>query len=164
MTLIRALFPDADATAVRHLFDRAADYIDLETGEVPSDATVADFFAPAPFATEPADTVKLGLFSGGRLDAIADLAFGFPDQGDAFIGLLLIAADRRGHGLGHLFVDHIADVARARQARRLFIAVLEANPKARAFWAREGFVQVLTSPPTQMGRRIHIRHRMERRL
>jgi GNAT superfamily N-acetyltransferase len=164
MTLIRALFPDSDATAVRHLFDRAADYIDLETGELPSDATVADFFAPAPFATEPADTVKLGLFSGGRLDAIADLAFGFPDQGDAFIGLLLIAADRRGHGLGHLFVDHIVDVARARHAPRLFIAVLEANPKARAFWAREGFVPVLTSPPTQMGRRIHIRHRMERRL
>jgi GNAT superfamily N-acetyltransferase len=164
MTLIRELSPEADATAVRHLFDRAADYIDLETGEVPSDATVADFFAPAPFATEPADTVKLGLFSGGRLDAIADLAFGFPGQGDAFIGLLLIAADRRGHGLGHLFVDHIADVARARHARRLFIAVLEANPKARAFWAREGFVQVLTSPPTQMGRRVHIRHRMERRL
>lgn len=43
MTLIRALFPDSDATAVRHLFDRAADYIDLETGELPSDATVADF-------------------------------------------------------------------------------------------------------------------------
>jgi GNAT superfamily N-acetyltransferase len=164
MTLIRALDPVADAAAVRHLFGRAADYVDLESGEVPSDAHVADFFAPAPFVTSPADTLKLGLFSGGRLDAIADLAFGFPESKDAFIGLLLIAADRRGHGLGHLFVDHIADVARARHAPRLFIAVLEANPKARAFWEREGFVQVLTSPPTQMGRRIHVRHRMERRL
>ena len=164
MTLIRELEPEADAAAVRRLFDRAADYIDLETGESPSDAHVAEFFAPAPFVTDPADTLKLGLFSGGRLDAIADLAFGFPQREDAFIGLLLIAADRRGHGLGHLFVDHIVDVARARHAPRLFIAVLEANPKARAFWAREGFVQVLTSPPTQMGRRVHIRHRMERRL
>jgi GNAT superfamily N-acetyltransferase len=82
----------------------------------------------------------------------------------ATIGLLLIAADRRGHGLGHLFVDHIVDVARARHAPRLFIAVLEANPKARAFWTREGFAQVLTLPPTQMGQRLHIRHRMERRL
>lgn len=164
MTLIRELDPDADAAAVRHLFDRAADYVDLETGEVPSDAHVADFFEPAPFVTDPADTLKLGLFSGGRLDAIADLAFGFPESGDAFIGLLLIAADRRGHGLGHLFVDHIVEVARARHAPRLFIAVLEANPKARAFWAREGFVQVLTAPPAQMGRRIHVRHRMERQL
>ena len=164
MTLIRALDPDADAAAVRHLFDRAADYIDLETGEDPSDAHVADFFAPAPFATGPADDLKLGLFSGGRLDAIADLAFGFPETQDAFIGLLLIAADRRGHGHGHLFVDHMVDVARARHAPRLFIAVLEANPKARAFWEREGFVQVLKGPPTQMGRRTHVRWRMERKL
>jgi GNAT superfamily N-acetyltransferase len=164
MTLIRALDPDADAAAVRQLFDRAADYLDLETGEGPSDAHVADFFASAPFVAGPADTLKLGLFSGDRLDAIADLAFGFPEPRDAYIGLLLIAADRRGHGLGHLFVDHIADVARARHAPRLFVAVLEANPKARAFWEREGFVQVLTLPPTQMGRRVHIRHRMERRL
>ena len=164
MTLIRALDPDADAAAVRHLFDRAADYIDLETGEDPSDAHVADFFAPAPFATGPAGTLKLGLFSGGRLDAIADLAFGFPEPQDAFIGLLLIAADRRGHGLGHLFVDHMVDVARARHAPRLFIAVLEANPRARVFWEREGFVQVLKGPPTQMGRRTHVRWRMERKL
>ncbi len=164
MTLIRELDPKSDAAAVRHLFDRAADYVDLETGEVPSDAHVADFFAPAPFVTNPADTLKLGLFSGGRLDAIADLAFGFPESKDAFIGLLLIAADRRGHGLGHLFVDHIVEVARARHAPRLFIAVLEANPKGRAFWEREGFVQVLTLPPAQMGQRIHVRHRMERQL
>jgi GNAT superfamily N-acetyltransferase len=164
MTLIRELEPEADAAAVRHLFDRAADYIDLETGESPSDAHVAEFFAPAPFVTDPADTLKLGLFSGGRLDAIADLAFGFPQREDAFIGLLLIAADRRGQGLGHLFVDHIADVARARHAPRLFVAVLEANPKGQAFWACEGFVPVLTLPPAQMGRRVHVRHRMERRL
>ena len=164
MTLIRELDPEADAAAVRHLFDRAADYIDLETGESPSDAHVAEFFAPAPFVTDPADTLKLGLFSGGRLDAIADLAFGFPQREDAFIGLLLIAADRRGQGLGHLFVDHIADVARARHAPRLFVAVLEANPKGQAFWAREGFVPVLTLPSAQMGRRVHVRHRMERRL
>ncbi|MCA3441343.1 MAG: GNAT family N-acetyltransferase [Rhodobacter sp.] len=164
MTLIRELDPVADAAAVRHLFDRATDYLDLETGEGPSDATVADFFAPAPFATGPADALKLGLFSGGRLDAIADLAFGFPEPQDAFIGLLLIAADQRGHGLGHLFVDHIADVARARRAPCLFVAVLEANPRARAFWEREGFVPVLTLPPAQMGQRVHLRHRMERRL
>jgi hypothetical protein len=42
--------------------------------------------------------------------------------------------------------------------------LLDANPRGRAFWAREGFVQVLTSPPAQMGQRLHVRHRMERQL
>lgn len=164
MTLIRELDATADAAAVRSLLDRAADYVDLETGELPSDASVADFFETAPLVTDPPEMLKLGLFSGGRLDAIADLAFGFPAQDDAYIGLLLIAADRRGHGLGHLFVDHIIDVARARHAPRLLVAVLEDNPRGRAFWAREGFTQVLALPPEQIGRRIHVRHRMERQL
>jgi GNAT superfamily N-acetyltransferase len=58
----------------------------------------------------------------------------------------------------------MVDVARARHAPRLFIAVLEANPRARAFWEREGFSEVLKGPPTQMGRRTHVRWRMERKL
>jgi hypothetical protein len=33
MTLIRDLDAQTDAAAVRSLFDRAADYLDLETGE-----------------------------------------------------------------------------------------------------------------------------------
>jgi GNAT superfamily N-acetyltransferase len=164
MTLIRDLDAQTDAAAVRSLYDRAADYLDLETGEPPGDANVAEFFAPAPFATDPADNLKLGLFCGGRLDAIADLAFGFPEPPDAYIGLLLIAAEWRGRGLGHLFVGHMVALARARHSPRMFMAVLEANPKGRAFWEREGFIAVLQGPPAQMGRRTHIRWRMERKL
>jgi hypothetical protein len=44
------------------------------------------------------------------------------------------------------------------------LAVLAANPRGMAFWQREGFTEVLRGPPTQMGRRTHVRIRMERRL
>ena len=35
MTLIRPLSPQTDRVAVRALYDRAADYVDLETGLPP---------------------------------------------------------------------------------------------------------------------------------
>ncbi len=98
MTVIRPLSPETDRAAVRALYDRAADYIDLETGLVPDDALVEEFFTDAPPGGDPAAGLKLGLFSGPRLDAIADLAFGWPEPDDAYLGLLLIAADRRGRG------------------------------------------------------------------
>ena len=164
MTLIRALDHETDAAALRQLYDRAADYVELETGDAPDDATVTEFFAAAPFAASLADNLKLGLFSGGRLDAVADLAFGFPEPRDAYIGLLLIAAECRGRGLGQRFVEHLVEIARARQAPRICAAVLDANPRGRAFWEREGFVEVLKSPPTAIGRRTHVRCRLERRL
>ncbi len=116
-----------------------------------------------PAAIRPT-SLKLGLFTGPRLDAIADLAFGWPEACDAYLGLLLIAADQRNRGLGHVFLDRILTEARARNAPRLLLAVLAANPRGMAFWQREGFTEVLRGPPTRMGRRTHVRIRMERRL
>jgi len=45
--------------------------------------------------------------------------------------------------------------------RRRLIAVLDANPKGRAFWEREGFVLAKTFEPTLDQ---HIRHRMIRKI
>jgi GNAT superfamily N-acetyltransferase len=164
MTLIRELSPETDRDAVRSLYDRAADYMDMETGEAPSDAMVDEFFASAPPGMSASHGLKLGLFHGGRLDAIADVAFGFPDPQDCYIGLLLIASDQRGRGLGRQFVEHIDEVARARRAPRILLAVLDANDKGHAFWEREGFQDVQGFPPVTMGKRSHSRTRMERKV
>jgi GNAT superfamily N-acetyltransferase len=164
MTLIRPLSPQTDRVAIRAFFDRAADYVDLETGLPPDDALVEEFFTDAPPGGDPATSLKLGLFTGPRLDAIADLAFGWPEASDAYLGLLLIAADQRNRGLGRVFLDRLLTEARARNAPRLLLAVLSANPRGMAFWQREGFSEVLRGPPTRMGQRTHVRIRMERRL
>ena len=34
---------------------------------------------------------------------------------------------------------HVETLARARHARQLYLAVLDTNPRGRAFWLREGF-------------------------
>lgn len=161
---IRALSEGHDLAAVVDLYDRAADYVMLESGPVPSADLAQDFFTDAPPGGDPAEGEKLGLFRDGRLVGIADLAFGWPEPRDAYLGLMILAPEARGAGLGARFLREVERLAKARHAPRLLLAVLDENPRGRAFWEREGFAVVKTFPPAQIGERTHIRHRMEKRL
>lgn len=162
--IIRTLTLDADLAAVADLKRRAADYIRLETGADPTPDMAQEFFTDAPPGGDPSQSLKLGLFVGPRLQAIADVAFGWPEAGDAFIGLMLVAAECRGQGHGPRLLRHIEHVARARGAPRLLLAVLDENPQGRRFWEREGFCHSLTLPAARMGEAWHIRHRLQKRL
>lgn len=158
--MIRDLDPVTDRAAVAALFLAATDYIALETG-LPVDGTQADdFFADAPPGIDPATSLRLGLFGPAGLEGLAEVAFGYPAAGDAYIGLMLFATTARGTGGGARLLRQIEAQAKARGATRLLLAVLEANPQGRAFWMREGFGLEQSFPETDMGLRRHIRHRM----
>ncbi|WP_248298189.1 N-acetyltransferase [Tabrizicola sp. YIM 78059] len=76
---------------------------------------------------------------GMRLSGVAELSYGFPEATDAYLGLMLLGPWARGAGHGRAMLDQAETLARARGARRIVLAVLEANPRGRAFWEREGF-------------------------
>lgn len=159
--VIRPLTAVADAAAVTCLFMAAADYVALESGLAPSAALTDEFFTDAPPGGDPATSLKLGLvLPVGGLAVLADVAFGFPEATDAFIGLMLVDTRWRGQGLGRRMLDHIVTASRARGATRLLLAVLEANPRGQAFWQRHGFREVLRTPPTVIGLNTHVRIRM----
>lgn len=162
---IRLLAPSDDAAAVRNLYERAADFVMLESGTAPSDSTVAEYFNDCPPGVDLATSRKLGMFMpGGKLVAIADLAFGYPEADDAYIGLLLVDQNCRGMGLGRAFLEHLMGTARTRNARRLLIAVLDENTRGRAFWEREGFRLLQSFPDFKLGQKTHVVHRMWRQL
>ena len=104
------------AAAVTGLFARAADYVRLETGAEPDAATVDRFLAGAPPSANPSASVRLGLFAAdGTLAGIAELAFGFPEVADAYLGLLLLDPAFRGRGHGHGLLAEAKERARARR-------------------------------------------------
>lgn len=160
---LRELDRVADWAAVEDLFLRAADYVELAEGVAPGAEQIADFFDEAPPGVDPASSLKLAA-GDAPLDGIADLAFGYPQAEDAFLGLLLLAPEARGRGLGKAMLAGIEARARARGARRLLIGVLDENPRARAFWEREGFVWELTTEPRAIGARMHVLHRLVKAL
>jgi GNAT superfamily N-acetyltransferase len=163
--LIRRLDPAADRDAVTDLFRRSADYVRLERGEDPGAALADEFFADAVPGATAADTIKLGLCDAAdptRMLGVVDLGFGYPEPGDAYLGLLLLDAAARGDGLGRFVLRHVEDLARTRGAPRLYIAVLHENPRGRAFWLREGFRIAVDDRPVHIGQKDHLATRMVR--
>jgi len=161
---IRPLARRRDAAVLLELFSRAGDYFQLEQGAPPTRRTVASFFTETPPDHDLDATAKLGLFGGDRLIGVADMALGHPATTDAYIGFLLIDPGHRGQGLGRSFLERLIESAWSRGCNRIFIAVLDGNPRARAFWEREGFVLHETLPPRRLGKATHLLHRMVRAL
>ncbi len=147
--------------ALRGLFDRAADYVLLETGQPTSDATVAAFFDDAPPGFGPEVNCHFGAWERDHLLGVVAMSFGYPEPSDSYIGLLIVDARTRGRGVGLKLLNHATEHARAAGATQQLVAVLEANPRGRAFWEREGFALERMFPAKGDG---HIRHRLTRAL
>ena len=136
--MIRALHPQDDRAAVALLLTQAQDYYHLWLGHAPGPAEVDDVFTGTPPGCDPAASQRLGLWRHGALQGVAELSFGFPGPQDAYLGLMILAPQARGQGHGAAFLAHLEALARARSTQ-LFLAVLDANPRGAAFWARNGF-------------------------
>lgn len=136
---IRRMQPD-DHPAIAAFMAEAGDYWHLADGTPPDPQEKArDFFTDCPPNCDPAASHRLGLFVEGQLSGLAELSFGFPEAGDAYLGLMLLAPRIRGQGHGAAFLREVETRARAARAPALYLGVLEINPKGRAFWQREGF-------------------------
>ena len=136
---IRFLDPAGDLAAVTAFWRAAPDYWLLAEGACDPDAKAAAFFTDTPPGCDPAASHRLGMFLGSRLSGVAELSFGFPTEGDAYLGLMVLGPWAQGGGHGRAFLAEVEARARAAGAAALFLGVLDANSRGRAFWLREGF-------------------------
>jgi GNAT superfamily N-acetyltransferase len=157
---IRRLDQTADLDLVEDLYSRAADYWLLADRRAPDRQKALDFFTDTPPGGDPAASHRLGLFLDGVLVGVAELAFDFPEPGDPYLGLMILAPEARSLGLGRVLLAEVE--RRARPAPHLYLGVLEANPRGRAFWECNGFGPTGHSRiDTETG---HTLHRMVKQL
>lgn len=135
---IRELFP-SETALVAQFYREAPDYWLLAEGRCDPEAQAQDFFTDAPPNCDPAQSDRLGLFLNQRLSGVAEVSYGFPEPSDAYLGLMILGPWAQGAGHGKAFLAHAETLARKRHAPRLYLAVLDVNPRGRAFWEREGF-------------------------
>lgn len=135
---IRELFP-SETALVAQFYREAPDYWLLAEGRVDAERQAQDFFTDAPPNCDPAQSDRLGLFVDQRLSGVAEVSYGFPEPNDAYLGLMILGPWAQGVGHGRSFLAHVETLARKRHAARLYLAVLDINPRGRAFWEREGF-------------------------
>ena len=157
---IRPLDPVTDLSAVTQFYAEAPDYWELAEGKTPGASKAADFFTDGPPNCDPAQSYRLGLFLKDRLSGLAELSFGFPEPGNAYLGFMMLGPWARGQGHGQTLLSHVEELAKARQTGQLFLAVMASNPRGRAFWEREGFRDTGLSGTMQVGLREQTLHRL----
>lgn len=149
--MIRALTLPSDRAAVFALLEASADYVWMEREEAPHPALVDEYFTDAPPGLDAARGYRPGLFDGDALLALAEMAFGYPWPDAAYLGLMMVHPAARGTGAGQRLLRHLESVAQGRGMRQMFLGVLDANPRGRAFWEREGFTATGLGGPVTLG-------------
>lgn len=120
------------------LFERAPAYFQLAEGRPPCLEDARQLLEETPPGTPGEQKFVWGLDQDG-LQGCLDLVRGYPDAEAAFLGLLLVAQDRRGLGIGAKAVAFARQQAVAWGCRRLRLGVLQDNDDGLAFWAHQGF-------------------------
>ena len=162
--MIRPLNADADHAAVWAFWDSCRDLSEMERGLTDHARQTEGFFHDAPPNADGAKRMRLGIFHEDRLIGVASVDFGFPEATDGYIGLLAFAEDVRGSGLGPKVLAHIEAEAGQRGAKRLYVGVLIANVKGRAFWEREGFAHAMPPREITIGAKTQLAQRMLKEL
>lgn len=142
----------SDAAQIQALLERSADYSELVTGAPPGPSDGLSLLQDCPEGKTTDDKMVIGLFTDqdtliGVLDAIRD----YPNPRVWWLGLLLIAPDCRGKGLGQDAYRAFERWAGQQGARRIRVGVIEANQRAYRFWARMGFEPIERRPPRLFG-------------
>jgi ribosomal protein S18 acetylase RimI-like enzyme len=132
--------PDVSALQALHL--RCADFVEATTGHPPREDEAEHLFTGAPPGKGAADKQVLGVIREGALIGVVELLIGYPGPTDWYIGLLLLSPEARGVGVGTAVVRDVAERVAAAGGRALHLIVREDNPRAGAFWERQGFALV----------------------
>jgi hypothetical protein len=101
--MIRHLAP-TETALVQQFYEAAPEYWQLAEGRCEPARQADEFFTDAPPGCDPAQSARLGLFLDGRLSGVAEVSFGFPNPGDAYLGVMVLGQWAQGAGHGARFL------------------------------------------------------------
>jgi GNAT superfamily N-acetyltransferase len=130
---------DGDRARLAAFCAATSDFFELIEGQPGGDAQAAELLAPLEPPYDDGVRTVWGFERDGRLVAVAELLGGYPTERDWYIGLLLLHPDERARGLGRALVAAVRRWLAERDGDVVRVVVQEQNPRARAFWEREGF-------------------------
>jgi RimJ/RimL family protein N-acetyltransferase len=132
----------SDCASVLRIFIEAPSYTELVEGRPPSTEDVDDFFFGKPVGTDVAHKSVFGFCVGQDMIGCADLVRSYPTDDCVWIGLMLFSEARQGRGYGKAALGLLIEMAGEWGYRSAQLAVVSTNPRAHAFWEREGFAEI----------------------
>jgi GNAT superfamily N-acetyltransferase len=159
---VKRLMPD-DAEMLQRLYEQCVEFSLLTDGVAPSPSAARDEFAAVPEGKTTEDKYILGLFdSSSFLVGMVEAIRHYPNNQIWWIGLMMLAPEQRGKGLGADFYRGFERWVLAQGAFQISLSVIEANEPGLQFWQRMGFSVVRKAPPQQFGIKTHERYVLTR--
>jgi GNAT superfamily N-acetyltransferase len=132
----------SDCENVLRVFIEAPSYTELVAGRSPSTEDVDDFFFGKPVGRELAYKSVFGFFDGRDMIGCADVIRSYPTDDSIWIGLLLLSEAHQSRGHGKAALGLLVEMGREWGYSMAQLAVVSTNPRAYAFWRREGFEEI----------------------
>jgi len=131
----------SDLPRVTDLCVACREFYELIEGQPATEATAAEILGPLEAAYAHGTKHVWGVEApDGALMSIVELLEGHPTPQAWYIGLLLVAPERRRQGLGSEACRALLEWLALRGATTVRVVVHLENDIARAFWERQGFV------------------------
>lgn len=130
----------ADAPQLQSLLERCADYFQLVGGADPKPGDAELLLTQLPPGKSAEDKFVFGVHNEqGELIGVWDAVLNYPGDEDVWLGLLMLAPEYRGRGMGGELYLVFEAWAAGRGMRRVYLGVVETNQAAYRFWLRLGF-------------------------
>ena len=105
---------------------------------VTRESIICDMKALPPRTTYD-DKFYIGFWKAGKLIAIMDLIFHYPDKDTAFIGLFMMEQSEQGKGVGSALIGECFRFIQKQGYLSIRLAFAKGNPQSEAFWMKNGF-------------------------
>ncbi|MCA8097877.1 GNAT family N-acetyltransferase [Burkholderia contaminans] len=132
----------SDRANVLRVFIEAPSYTALVKGRSPAKEDVDDFFFGKPVSANAAQKSVFGFFVEREMIGCADVIRSYPTDDCIWIGLMLLTEANQGRGYGKAALRLLIEMASECGYRSIQLAVVSTNPRASAFWQREGFEEI----------------------
>ena len=141
--------------ALQKLCERCADYALIVEGLGVSPTAAQDLFQSVPSGRSLSDKFLYGLLNRkGDIVGVLEGIRHYPDETTWWIGLLMLAPEVRGRGLGRKLVQGFSEYVRLEQGTSMMLGVVEENRSAYRFWQQVGFELVRQTEPRPFGKKI----------
>lgn len=128
---------------VEKLCDKCSDYYILHEGILPSKEEINKIFTTLPPNKNYEDKFVLGIYKfRDELVGIVDIVKDFPTVGEWMLGLMLIAPEERGNGLGKIVHEALIRWVINLGAKSFRIGVIEDNYMGTNFWLSLGYKKI----------------------
>ena len=88
------------------------------------------------------DKTFVGFYDEGRLLALLDLIYHYPDEKTAFIGWFMMNKERQGKGVGTAIVEEIFTFLKEKGYYYVRLGYVKGNEESRCFWTKNGFAPI----------------------